>query len=98
MVLLSWGMAVLAISGLLSWWIYSNQQAQAEANAEVQREQDRAMCALVELFTTGPEPVSGPEGDRQRVILQAMRDYQGVLHCEDFALEPPVTPRTRPPG
>lgn len=95
MILLSWGMAVLVISGLLSAWIWTNQREQAAENLKVQREQDRAMCAMIAVFTSGPEPVAGPEGDRSRVILQTMRDYQAVLHCDDFDLEPPVTPRPR---
>jgi hypothetical protein len=96
LVLLSWGMAVLVFNGLLSAWIYTNQRKAAADQQRVQREQDRAMCAMITVFTGGPEPVPGPEGERQRVVIGAMKVYQQVLHCEDFQVEPPVTPRTRP--
>jgi hypothetical protein len=95
MVLLSWGMAVLVISGLLSAWIWTNDRQQDKENAKVQREQDQAMCLIIDLFTDGPPPVAGPAGERGRVILAAMQYYQRVLHCEDFASEPPVKPRPR---
>jgi len=95
LILLSWGLAVLVISGLLSAWIYTNQHQQAQENLKVQREQDRAMCAMIQVFTGGPDPVPGPEGDRSRVVVEAMTEYQRVLHCEDFKLEAPVQPRPR---
>ena len=95
LILLSWGVAVLVISGLLSAWIYTNQRAVATERDRLQREQDRAMCALITVFTGGPVPVDGPEGDRARVVVDAMTEYQRVLHCEDFHLEPPVQPRPR---
>ena len=98
MILLSWGMAVLVISGLLSAWIWTNQREAAAEQDRVQREQDRAMCAMIAVFTGGPEPLPGPEGDRSRVVIDAMTEYQRVLHCEEFASEPPVQPRTRPGG
>lgn len=98
LILLSWGMAVLALAGLFSYWIWSNERDQERANLKVQREQDRAMCVMLDLFTSGPEPAAGPEGDRSRVILAAMLGYRQTLHCEDFSSEPPVTPRTRPGG
>lgn len=95
LVLISWGLAVLVISGLLSAWIYTNQRnAEAERN-RLQREQDRAMCAMISVFTTGPAPVPGPEGDRSRVVVQAMTEYQRVLRCDDFDAEPPAAPRPR---
>ena len=95
MVLLSWGMAVLVISGLLSAWIWTNDRQQDRENAKVQREQDQAMCLIIDLFTGGPPPVAGPAGDRGRMILAAMQHYQGVLHCEDFKDEAPIAPRPR---
>lgn len=95
MVLVSWGMAVLVISGLLSAWIWNNDRQQEAENRKVQREQDQAMCVMLDLFTGGPPPVPGPAGDRGRVILKAMQGYQRTLHCEDFDQEGPVTPRPR---
>lgn len=95
LVLVSWGVGVILISGLLSAWIWKNDRDQDRQNQKVQREQDQAMCVMIDLFTAGPPPVAGPAGDRGRVILGAMLAYQRVLHCEDFATEPPVTPRPR---
>ena len=95
MVLVSWGAAVLLISGLLSAWIWTNDRQQEAENRKVQREQDQAMCVMLDLFTSGPPPVAGPAGDRGRVILEAMQGYQRTLHCEDFALEGPAAPRPR---
>jgi hypothetical protein len=98
LILLSWGLAVLMISGLLSAWIWTNQRhAEVERN-RIQREQDKAMCALIAVFTGGPEPVPGPEGERSRGVVKAMADYQAVLRCQEFESEPPVKPRTRPGG
>jgi hypothetical protein len=95
LVLVSWGAAVLLISGLLSAWIWESNRQQAAENLKVKLEQDRAMCVMLDLFTGPPEPPSGPEGDRGRAILKAIKGYQQILHCEDFSLEGPVTPRPR---
>lgn len=92
-VLASWGVAVLVLTGLLSFWIWSNQQEAATERDRIQREQDRAMCAMVGVFLTGPEPVPGPAGDRSRAVRALMTDYQDVLRCEEFEGEPPVKPR-----
>jgi hypothetical protein len=69
-ILLSWGLAVLVLAGLLSAWVYRNQ-----------RQQDRDMCALVSVFLGGPEPVPGPEGDRSRVVRAGMKDYYQRRDC-----------------
>lgn len=73
-VLFSWGLAVLGLAGIFSYWTWTN-----EHNAR--REQDRAMCVMLELFTAGPEPVAGPAGDRGRAVLAAMRAYRATLRC-----------------
>jgi hypothetical protein len=80
-ILLSWGLAVLILAGLLSFWIWSNEREQDEANARVQREQDRAMCVMLDLFTSGPTPPPGPAGDRGRAVVAAMTAYQSALGC-----------------
>lgn len=95
LVLVSWGLAIFVAFSLFSAWIWSNERQQDAENRKVQREQDQAMCVMLNLFTSGPPPVAGPAGDRGRVILEAMQGYQRTLHCEDFALEGPVTPRQR---
>lgn len=93
LILLSWGLAVLVISGLLSAWIYTNQKhSEAERN-RIQREQDRAMCAMIAVFMSGPEPVPGPNGERSRTVRAGMANYQAVLRCSEFDSEPPVKPR-----
>lgn len=69
-ILLSWGVAVLVISGLLSAWIYQNQ-----------RQLDRDMCALVAVFLAGPEPVPGPSGDRARAVRDGMIEYFERRDC-----------------
>jgi hypothetical protein len=92
-ILLSWGLAVLMISGLLSVWIYRVQTQAAEERDRAQREQDKAMCQMIGVFLGGPDPVPGPEGERSRVVRAGMRHYQDVLRCTEFAGEAPATPR-----
>jgi hypothetical protein len=70
LILLSWGLAVLVISGLLSAWVYSNQ-----------RQQDRDMCAMTSVFLGGPDPVPGPAGDRSRAVRKALLDYRENRDC-----------------
>lgn len=70
LILLSWGLAVLVISGILSAWVYTNQ-----------RQQDRDMCAMTAVFLSGPEPVAGPAGDRSRVVRAALERYRESRDC-----------------
>lgn len=77
MILVSWGLALLMVVGLLSGWIWTNQK-----NSEAER--DGALCALISIFLTGPEPVQGPAGDRSRSVRDGMRAYQSALRCTDF--------------
>lgn len=86
-ILLSWGLAVLVLAGLLSAWIWTNQREADRQAAQAKYEQDRAMCAMIGVFLSGPEPVAGPAGDRGRVVQGAMRDYQNTLRCDH--LRPP---------
>lgn len=69
-ILFSWGLAVLLITGLLSFWVYHNQL-----------QQDRDMCALTSVFLGGPEPVAGPAGDRSRVVRDALIKYRMSRDC-----------------
>lgn len=71
MILLSWGLAVLLISGLLSAWVYRNQ-----------KQQDADMCAMTSVFLSGPEPVAGPSGDRSRVVRAALERYRESRNCQ----------------
>jgi hypothetical protein len=90
-ILASWGLAVLVIATLLSAWIWTNQREAEKARDLAQRDQDRAMCVMLDLFTSGPEPVAGPAGDRGRAVLKAMNDYRGVIHCDQLAPSLPGT-------
>lgn len=88
LILFSWGLAVLAITGLLSAWIWTNQRTSAERAAQLQLEQDRAMCAMISVFLSGPPPVDGPAGDRSRSVRAAMAHYQDVLRCSEIGVDP----------
>ena len=87
-ILASWGMAVLMIAGLLSFWIWKNEQDQEREEAALQYEQDRAMCSIIRVFLGGPEPVPGPEGDRSRSVRKAMDEYRAALHCQELEDDP----------
>jgi hypothetical protein len=70
MVLISWGLAVIVINLVMSAWIYTNQ-----------RQQDRDMCTMTSVFVGGPEPVPGPEGERARVVRDALVKYRMNRDC-----------------
>jgi hypothetical protein len=70
LVLMSWGLAVLLMTSLLSAWVWSNQQRQ-----------DHDMCAMISVFLAGPEPVTGPAGERSRTVRAAMKSYSEQRHC-----------------
>ena len=84
LILMSWGLAVLAIAGLLSFWIWKNEQDQEREEAQLQLEQDRAMCAIVDAFVSAPEPPPGPEGERARHFRDLMVEYRNALHCQEL--------------
>jgi len=84
LILLSWGLAVLVLAGLLSFWIWSNEREQDRRSAQLQREQDTAMCVMIDVFLSGPEPMPGPEGERSRAVLAAMEAYRATLRCESL--------------
>jgi hypothetical protein len=85
-VLLSWGLAVLILAGLFSYWTWKNEHEarikQDQVTQETRREQDRAMCVMLELLISGPEPVDGPAGERGRAVVAAMRAYRATLQCD----------------
>lgn len=76
-ILLGWGLALLLLTGLQQWW---NERR----TNEIKREQDTAMCSMIDLITAGPAPVSGPAGDRGRAVLTAMHAYQSALRCDEL--------------
>lgn len=94
-VLASWGLAVLCIAGLLSFWIWRNEQDQERSEAQLQLEQDRAMCAITRAFIQAPEPPPGPEGERARHFRKLMTDYRNALHCQELESGNPGPARDR---
>lgn len=95
LILLSWGMAVLMIAGLLSYWIWHNEQEQEADEAQLQLEQDRAVCAMIEVFLGPPPPPEGPDGDRGRAIQASMVEWANVLHCSEIQGDNPGPSRNR---
>lgn len=83
-ILVSWGVAVLMIAVLLSFWIWKNEQNQERDEARLQLEQDRAVCAMIQVFQGPPPPPAGPDGDRGRAILDALTEWGNVLHCQEI--------------
>lgn len=79
LILLSWGLAVFVLAGMFSWWIWQTGRKADEAAALAKARQDRAMCVMLDLFTSGPPPVAGPAGDRGRAVLAAMNAYRATL-------------------
>lgn len=69
-ILASWGLAVLVLAGLFSFALWSLYRTQVEA-----------MCNMMSVITSGPEPPAGPSGDRAREISRAMREYQDKIGC-----------------
>lgn len=84
LILASWGLAVLVLAGLFSFWTWSNEREQDREQEAARLEQDRAMCVMIGLFVAGPEPVPGPAGDRAREVVGAMRAYQEALRCAEL--------------
>lgn len=78
MILASWGVAVLLLAGMLSFWIWRNERlADAEAD-RVRVEQDRAMCTMLDLFLSTDAP---PTNERGQEIQGAMKAYRATLRC-----------------
>lgn len=76
-VLMTWGLAVIVLAGLFSFWQYRQQEA-----AEDQARKERAeMCKLIDLIIGDQEPPAGPVGERARKVRAQMREYQGTLAC-----------------
>lgn len=87
-ILLSWGLGVIVLAGLFSYWTWTNQREDAREREQIQIEQDRAMCELTAFFTSsGTSPPPGPEGDRAREGIAKMTAYRATLRCD--RLPPP---------
>jgi hypothetical protein len=88
LILMSWGLAVLLLAGLLSFWIYSNQRKADEQRDRLRLQQDRAMCAMINVFLAGPDAPAGPVGDRSRAVRTGMLTYQATLRCSQIGSAP----------
>lgn len=94
-ILFWWGVGVLMISALLSFWIWKNEQDQERDERSLQLQQDRAVCGIIRAITDGPPPVAGPEGERARGILKALQDWENSLHCQELTSANPGPARDR---
>jgi hypothetical protein len=67
--LISMALGLALLLGLFTFWIWYND-----------RQQDRAMCTMLDLSTPSPEVVATltPE---QQAILKAMMRYRSTLDC-----------------
>jgi len=81
-VLASWGVSALVLAGLLSFWIWTNERQADRERDHLELQQDRAMCAMIDVFLSGPEPVAGPLGDRSRAVRAGMTAYRNTLVCD----------------
>lgn len=83
-ILMSWGVASLAVIVLFSIWIdHNNDQAQ-QRSMRLKNAQDRAMCQMLDLFLAGPPPAAGEAGDRGRAVIASMTAYETVLRCDSL--------------
>lgn len=76
-VLISWGLAVVLLSGMFAWW----QHREAVKSAQRDRAQDLAMCQMIDRIIGDVEPPAGPEGERGRQIRADMINYRATLAC-----------------
>lgn len=87
-ILLSWGLAVLLLAGMLSAWIWTGQRHADQERDRLKVQQDRAMCAMIDVFLSGPDPQPGPAGERSRSVRAGMLNYQAVLQCDRIGQAP----------
>jgi hypothetical protein len=76
-ILLSWGLAVVVLSGLFTYKMHLDQQAAAERD----RKQDLAMCQMIDRIIGDVEPPAGPTGQRARDVRADMIAYRATLAC-----------------
>lgn len=87
-VLVSWGLALILMSGLLALWITRNAEQAERERAEAKAIQDRDMCVTLDLFWAGPPPPPGPTGDWRRTVLAQIERQQANLKCDDLRARP----------
>lgn len=76
-VLVTWGLAVVVLAGLFSFWQY-RQQHDAHEQA---REERAAMCKLISTIIGDTPPPEGPSGERARQVRRDLLAYRTSLHC-----------------
>jgi hypothetical protein len=87
-VLMTWGLALILITGGLSLWITKNAEKAERDRLEAKRTQDRDMCLTLDLFWAGPPPPPGPTGDWRRTVLAQIERQQDNLKCDQLRERP----------
>lgn len=83
-ILVSWGVAVLVLAGLFAFWIDRGQDQARERDQAIQRDQNRAMCQIVEVIITGPTPPPGEAGERARAVVAGARSFHNSARCSEL--------------
>lgn len=76
-VLVSWGLAVILLAGLFSFWQYRQQE---QADRQTARER-AAMCDLLDTLVSDAPIPAGPAGDRAREGRAKILAYRETLLC-----------------
>lgn len=87
-VLISWGLAVLLLAGLGAFWIDRNQDQARERDQQIQRQQTRAMCQIVQVIVSGPTPPPGEAGERGRAVVAGARSFHESARCAELLASP----------
>lgn len=81
-VLMSWGVAILAIMGLFAFWAWRIDKDQ---DREQDDKRDQAMCEMMDTLLAAPDAVDQNEAaERSRISRAAIRHYQDVIGCQRF--------------
>jgi hypothetical protein len=83
-ILISWGLAVLLLAGLFAFWIDQTNDRARERDAEIQRQQNTAMCQIVSVIVSGPAPPAGPDGERGRAVVAGSRAFYQSARCAEL--------------
>lgn len=74
--LMSMVVGIAAVFALGAWWT-------DKRFADLEREQNRELCGVLSVITTGPEPPAGPSGDRARIVRDGLIRWRAALNCPD---------------
>lgn len=69
-VLISFGLVMLTMFGLMFFGLWRSQQS---ANED--------LCDLVSVFVTGPQPAEGAAGERSRFVRESMDRFRERRDC-----------------